>query len=121
MSNMDLDQWNRFRGRLRTSVGDDVFTSWFARLDLESVQDDAVHLSVPTRFLKSWIQAHYAERVLDAWKAEMPKVARVDLPVRTAMRHVAPARDVAAPIEVRRAESNGSRATPELRGTAAAP
>jgi predicted HicB family RNase H-like nuclease len=35
-------------------------------------QDESVPLSVPTRFLKSWIQAHYAERVLSAWQAEPP-------------------------------------------------
>ena len=45
-----------------------------------------MHLSVPTRFLKSWIQAHYAERVLSAWQAEMPEVHRIDLTVRTAVR-----------------------------------
>src|SRR3954470_4937384 len=121
MSNMDLDQWNRFRGRLRTSVGDDVFTSWFARLDLESMHDDAVHMSVPTRFLKSWIQAHYAERVLDAWKAEMPKVARVDLTVRSAMRNVAPAKDVTPQADARRAEAVSHRPATELRANATAP
>jgi predicted HicB family RNase H-like nuclease len=36
------------------------------------VQDESIHLSVPTRFLKSWIQAHYVERVLSAWQAEPP-------------------------------------------------
>ena len=55
-------------------------------MDLESVQPESVHLSVPTRFLKSWIQAHYAERVLTCWQAEMPQVHRIDLTVRTAMR-----------------------------------
>ena len=70
------------KGRLRTSVGEDVYTSWFARMDLESVEEESVRLSVPTRFLKSWIQAHYAERVLSCWQAEMPEVHRIDLTVR---------------------------------------
>ena len=83
MTNMEQDRWSRVKGRLRTSVGEDVYTSWFARMDLESVQQESVHLSVPTRFLKSWIQAHYAERVLTCWQAEMPEVHRVDLTVRT--------------------------------------
>src|SRR5579871_2125444 len=60
MTNTEQDRWSRVKGRLRSSVGEDVYTSWFARMDLESVQDESVHLSVPTRFLKSWIQAHYA-------------------------------------------------------------
>jgi predicted HicB family RNase H-like nuclease len=28
------------------------------------------HVSVPTRFLKSWIHAHYGERLLSTWQAE---------------------------------------------------
>ena len=83
---MEQDRWSRVKGRLRSSVGEDVYTSWFARMDLESVQPESVQLSVPTRFLKSWIQAHYAERVLSCWQAEMPEVHRIDLTVRTAMR-----------------------------------
>ena len=83
MTNTEQDRWSRVKGRLRTSVGEDVYTSWFARMDLEAVQDESVHLSVPTRFLKSWIQAHYADRVLTCWQAEMPEVHRIDLTVRT--------------------------------------
>src|SRR4051795_13438318 len=110
MSDMEQDRWSRVKGRLRTSVGEDVYSSWFARMDLEAVQPESVHLSVPTRFLKSWIQAHYAERVLSCWQAEMPEVERVDLTVRTAMRCAAPAKEAAAPVEVRR----GDRGATEL-------
>ena len=35
--------------------------------------------------------AHYADRVLSCWQAEMPEVHRIDLTVRTAMRCAAPA------------------------------
>ena len=97
MTNTEQDRWSRVKGRLRTSVGEDVYTSWFARMDLEGVQDESVRLSVPTRFLKSWIQAHYADRVLTCWQAEMPEVHRIDLTVRTAMRCAAPAKEATAP------------------------
>src|ERR1700704_1131815 len=120
MTNTEQDRWSRVKGRLRSSVGEDVYTSWFARMDLESVQPESVHLSVPTRFLKSWIQAHYAERVLTCWQAEMPEVERVDLTVR-AMRCAAPAKEAAAPVDLRRAERHDGRPAPELRATATAP
>ena len=86
MTNTEQDRWSRVKGRLRTRVGEDVYSSWFARMDLERVQQESVRLSVPTRFLKSWIQAHYAERVLSCCQAEMPEVHRIDLTVRSAMR-----------------------------------
>src|SRR5689334_7058275 len=121
MTNIEQDRWTRVKGRLRTSVGEDVYTSWFARMDLEAVQDESVHLSVPTRFLKSWIQAHYAERVLSAWQAEMPEVHRIDLTVRSAMRGTAPAKEATTPVEARRVERTDNRAPQELRAVATAP
>src|ERR1700726_235532 len=120
MNNMEQDRWSRVKGRLRSTVGEDVYTSWFARMDLESVQPESVHLSVPTRFLKSWIQAHYAERVLSCWQAEMPEVHRIDLTVRTAMRCAAPAKEAVTPLD-RRTERTDGRPAPELRATAIAP
>jgi chromosomal replication initiator protein len=122
MTNIEQDRWSRVKGRLRTSVGEDVYTSWFARMDLESVHDESVHLSVPTRFLKSWIQAHYAERVLTCWQAEMPQVHRIDLSVRTAMRQAAPAKEASVPqIDTRRIERADGRPAVELRAVATAP
>src|SRR6186997_1320639 len=121
MTNTEQDRWSRVKGRLRTTVGEDVYTSWFARMDLEGVQDESVHLSVPTRFLKSWIQAHYAERVLACCQAEMPEVHRVDLTVRTPARCAAPAKETPAPLDSRRPERTDGRPAPELRATAIAP
>ena len=85
MSNGD-DSWSKVKKRLQTEVGEDIYSSWFARMDLEAIEDGTVRLSVPTRFLKSWIQSHYAERVLACWQAEAAEVGRVELIVRSAMR-----------------------------------
>src|ERR1700722_6623358 len=122
MTNIEQDRWSRVKGRLRSSVGEDVYTNWFARMDLESVHDESVHLSVPTRFLKSWIQAHYAERGLSCWQAEMPEVHRIDLSVRSAMRCAAPAKDASnASTDARRSERPDNRPAPELRAIAIPP
>ncbi|MBB1090418.1 chromosomal replication initiator protein DnaA [Rhodopseudomonas palustris] len=117
MSNMEHDRWSRVKGRLRSSVGEDVYSSWFARMDLEAVQQESVHLSVPTRFLKSWIQTHYSEKVLTCWQAEMPEVCRIDLTVRSPMRAAA-TKEAPAPAEHRRDEH---RPAADARSHAAAP
>jgi chromosomal replication initiator protein len=85
MSNTDQERWSRVKERLKAEVGDDVYSSWFARMDLEALEEGCVRLSVPTRFLKSWIQSHYAERVLACWQAEETTVSRVELIVRSAV------------------------------------
>jgi len=120
MTNSEQDRWSRVKGRLRSTVGEDVYSSWFARMDLEGIQQESVHLSVPTRFLKSWIQTHYSERVLSCWQAEMPEVHRVDLSVRSAMRAATHAKD-ASVADPRRAERSDNKPAPELRAVATAP
>jgi chromosomal replication initiator protein len=91
MSNADQESWAKVKERLRADVGDDVYSSWFARMDLEAIEEGTVRMSVATRFLKSWIQSHYAERVLACWQAQDGKVDRIELIVRSAvLRNAAP-------------------------------
>ncbi|MEP7239913.1 MAG: chromosomal replication initiator protein DnaA [Devosia sp.] len=78
----EQELFQRVRARLRAMFGEDVFNSWFARLELEEIVDDKAHLSVPTRFLCSWVQSNYAEKILDTFKAEAPAVGRLHFTVR---------------------------------------
>jgi chromosomal replication initiator protein len=64
MTTTDQERWERVKSRLRAEVGEEIFQSWFARMELDRVHEATAHLSVPTRFLKSWIQSHYSERLL---------------------------------------------------------
>jgi chromosomal replication initiator protein len=82
MSN-DQERWQRIKDRLRFELGEDVFSSWFGRMDFESVEDGAVRLSVPTRFLRKWIQSHYADKVLAQWQSEDGSIGRLELSVRS--------------------------------------
>jgi len=116
---IEQDRWTRVKGRLRSTVGEDVYSSWFARMDLERVGGESVHLSVPTRFLKSWIQTHYADRVLSCWQAEFPEVSRVDLTVRTPVRAPVVTKDAKVSVEERLTEHEHRPS--ELRAVATVP
>jgi len=112
MINPDKQTWTRVRERLRAEVGDDIYLSWFARMELESSEGETVKLSVPTRFLKSWIQSHYAEKVLTCWQSENPGYSRIELIVRSSMLRPpaakSPPADSPAPLrEMREAKTNG--------------
>ena len=85
MTNLDQDLWSKVKERLRAEVGDDVFLSWFARMEVDSLESDTVKLSVPTRFLKSWVQSHYAEKLLACWQGVQPSITRLEITVRTAV------------------------------------
>ncbi len=82
----DPDAWQRVKQRLRTELGEDVFNSWFGRAEFDHADKSAVSLSVPTRFLKSWIASHYAERLLTLWTEERPGTIQVEIIVRGAVR-----------------------------------
>ncbi|MEO1200455.1 MAG: chromosomal replication initiator protein DnaA [Pseudomonadota bacterium] len=68
--------------RLQSEFGADVFQSWFARLKFVSVADMRVSLSVPTRFLQSWIRENYSGRILQLWREIDPAIDRIELVVR---------------------------------------
>jgi len=83
MTSTDQERWQRVKNRLRIELGEDVYSSWFARVELETVGEGGVRLSVPTRFLRNWIQSHYSEKVLGNWQAEEPAISRLELTVRS--------------------------------------
>ena len=76
------ETFTRVKARLKAAVGEDVFNSWFARLEVEEYVDDLVHLSVPTRFLCSWVQSNYADKILAAFQAEAGEISRLHFTVR---------------------------------------
>lgn len=89
--------WDRVRRRLRAELGEDVFSSWFARVDLEGYSAGVVRLSVPTVFLKGWIKSHYGERIMALWQQEDASVRRIDVVRRTALRIIADEHGAAEP------------------------
>jgi chromosomal replication initiator protein len=97
-----LEAWRRSCRRLRAELGEDVFNSWFGRLELDVVRDGVAQLSVPTRFLKSWIQSHYIDRILTTFTAESPDIRAILVDVRSSAR----------PMPVRVVAPEGAAATP---------
>ena len=77
-----VQAWQRVSRRLRIELGEDVFISWFGRLELDRVVDGIAQLSVPTRFLKSWIESHYADRLLALFKVEAAEVRQIRISMR---------------------------------------
>ncbi len=78
--------FDRFSARLKAKVGMDVYTSWFGRLKLHSVSKSVVRLSVPTTFLKSWINNRYIDLITAMLQEEDSEILKVEIVVRTATR-----------------------------------
>ena len=78
--------WQRVSRRLRAELGEDVYSSWFGRLELDGVFNGDAHLSVPTKFLRSWIQSHYLDRMLTILASEIDGVKTLTIGVRSSSR-----------------------------------
>jgi chromosomal replication initiator protein len=75
--------WTRVAARLRAELGEDLYSSWFARMEPESLADGVLNVSVPTRFLRSWIKSHYVDQLTACCAAEYDAVTLVEIQVRT--------------------------------------
>jgi chromosomal replication initiator protein len=120
--------WQRTQRRLRADVGEDIYVAWLARIELEAVDKaGSANLSVPTRFLRAWIQSHYADRILRAFQAEDADVQSVELSLRTAGGRPAALRAngagaaVAKPGTAPQTQINGNEAAPAGGGLVGSP
>jgi len=115
------EAWDRVRRRLRAELGEDVFSSWFARVELGGIVDGVAYLTVPTRFLKSWLEAHYAERLRVNCMAELPDLNGIMLSVRqVASRDTVPSPAEIVPLRNRPAQPAPAEAKPAPAGAVAA-
>src|SRR5262249_46007026 len=71
------EAWMRICRRLQAELGEEVFSSWFGCLELDALMDEDAYLSVPTKFLQSWIRSHYTDRILSTLASEFPAIKRV--------------------------------------------
>jgi chromosomal replication initiator protein len=85
-------QWARVRARLREEFGEAAFRSWLRSMTLFEVADGRARIGVPTRFLRDWVAAHYADRIRALWNGENPSIAIIDVFVSGAAANAIPAR-----------------------------
>lgn len=78
--------WSRVKARLKVELGDEVYSCWFAGMAVEEIVAGTVTLSVPSRFLKSWISTHYRDKLTALWQAESQSVRKIDVTCRSPMR-----------------------------------
>ncbi|MBL4805123.1 MAG: chromosomal replication initiator protein DnaA [Alphaproteobacteria bacterium] len=56
--------WKKVHNDMRSEFGEAIFRSWLKPLKLQAFYHGTMEVSVPTRFMRDWIQNHYAERIL---------------------------------------------------------
>lgn len=76
-----LNLWGSIHGDMRQEFGEAIFRSWLKPLILQAYYHGTMEVSVPTRFMRDWIQNHYAERILEMCKQANPDIKRLQIVV----------------------------------------
>jgi chromosomal replication initiator protein len=75
-------QGHAVRRALRARLGAEIYSSWFLPLEFESFDGRVVRASVPVRFLKRWIEAHYAQDLIACCAEEFVGTEAVEIVLR---------------------------------------
>ncbi|MEK1888056.1 MAG: DnaA/Hda family protein, partial [Phyllobacterium sp.] len=89
--------FERVKSKLKAKLGGEVYSSWFGRLKLDETSKSIVRLSVPTAFLRSWINNHYSDMITALWREEDEQILKVEIVFRSASRAARPTCDAEAP------------------------
>ena len=77
--------WAVVRSHLRESAGVRLFDKWLKPIELiEDENVDAVRLALPSAFMTNWVSNHYADRLLQEFRAQMPGIRSVSIETRSA-------------------------------------
>lgn len=83
----DAEQkFERVKAQLKARLGAEVYSSWFGRMKVAEASRGIVRISVPTAFLRSWINGHYLDLIAELWRHEDPDLLKIEIVVRTATR-----------------------------------
>ena len=76
-------EWQQISETIKEAVGEAAFQSWIKPITVRGLCDGIVLISVPTRFMRDWVAAHYSDRISELWRNENKNVESVDISVFT--------------------------------------
>ncbi|MCB1562678.1 MAG: chromosomal replication initiator protein DnaA [Alphaproteobacteria bacterium] len=76
-----LSLWEKVHSDMRQEFGEAIFRSWLKPLTLQAFYHGTMEISVPTRFMRDWIQTHYADRILVMCSEANPEIKKLQIVV----------------------------------------
>lgn len=73
--------WDAVYKELRDEFGEAVYRSWLKPLTLQAFYHNTIEVSVPTRFMRDWIQTHYSKRILEMVGTRHDEIKRLEIVV----------------------------------------
>jgi chromosomal replication initiator protein len=71
--------WVAIRTGLRKTIGARTFDGWLKPLTLMGFESESgeLRLAAPSSFMANWVETHFHEHLLQAWRAMLPGVRRL--------------------------------------------
>lgn len=63
-------QWARVRAQLEARLGSDIFKGFCERIQLATITENVIILTVSSEFLQNWVIDHYGELLFKLWENE---------------------------------------------------
>lgn len=76
-----MDLWKTVYGEMRKEFGEAIFRSWLKPLTLQAFYHGTMEVSVPTRFMRDWIQEHYGDQICAMCNAKNPEIKKLQIVV----------------------------------------
>ena len=73
--------WSSVYKGFRKEFGEAVYRSWLKSMTLQAYYHNTLEVSVPTRFMKDWIQTNYAPHILDMCREKNEDIKRLEVVV----------------------------------------
>ena len=64
---------------MRAEYGEAAYRSWLKPLTLSGYSGETVQLTVPTRFMRDWVEAQYGKRLIGLWASENTALKKVEI------------------------------------------
>jgi len=73
--------WARVRARMQQEVGEVEYRTWLRQMTLAGFDGEEITVLLPSRFLRDWVRAQFADLLTMLWQEELPQVRRVEVGV----------------------------------------
>jgi hypothetical protein len=71
--------WQEARKHIIAKLGMATFKSWITKLDFLEEADGVIYLKAASRFVKDYIETHYQNSIISAWKQINPQIREVNI------------------------------------------
>ena len=75
------DLWLNVLKKLNEELGNEIFNSWIKNIKIQSIEDNILYFSVPTRFIRDWITSHYLDKIIYFLNIENSNIKRVKISI----------------------------------------